>query len=106
MAEQTADQRKALYAHQQHLVQQEGEVDLPVYMEQARKQLSLDERLGNHLFLTENTIWSLVVEMRAAGRLPELFRRLRKLIDKLEAEAAADENSLEHDCASVGEAAE
>jgi hypothetical protein len=54
--------------------------------------------LGNLIFLTGEEISFLVPEMQAAGRLPELFRRLRKLIDKLEAEAAADGDQTE-DCA-------
>ena len=74
------------------------DVDLPTYFGPSRRQLTLDERLGNLIFLTESNIESLVPEMRAAGRLPELFRRVRKLIDKLEAEAAADGDQME-DCA-------
>jgi hypothetical protein len=54
--------------------------------------------LGNLISLTEETIFAFVPAMRAAGRLPELFRRVRKSIDKLEAEAAADGDQTE-DCA-------
>jgi ParB-like chromosome segregation protein Spo0J len=67
------------------------DADLPTNFEARRGQkISLDEKLGNLIFLTESTISDLVSEMRAAGRLPELFRRFRRVIDKLEAEAAAE----------------
>jgi hypothetical protein len=74
------------------------DADLPTYFGPSRRQLTLDERLGNLISLTEETIFAFVPAMRAAGRLPELFRRVRKSIDKLEAEAAADGDQTE-DCA-------
>jgi ParB/Sulfiredoxin domain len=73
----------------------DGDVDLPTYFGPNRRRLTLDERLGNLISLTEETIFAFVPAMRAAGRLPELFRRVRKLIDKLEAEAAADGDQTE-----------
>jgi hypothetical protein len=74
------------------------DADLPTYFGPSRRQLTLDERLGNLIFLVEGQINSLVSEMQAAGRLPELFRRVRKLLEKLEAEATADGDQTE-DCA-------
>jgi hypothetical protein len=75
------------------------DADLPTNFEARREQkISLDEKLGNLIFLVEHQINGLVPEMRAAGRLPDLFRRCRKVIDKLEAEAAADGDQTE-DCA-------
>jgi hypothetical protein len=90
--EQPADERKAFDARQQeqYVAQQDQEPDLPTYFGRSGRQLSLDERLGNLIFITEGGIAGFVEEMRAAGRLPELFQRLRKLIDKIEAEAIAD----------------
>jgi hypothetical protein len=79
----------------------DGDVDLPTYFGPSRRQLTLDERLGNLISLTEGRIFNFIPEMRAAGRLPELFRRVRRLIDKLEAEAAADGDQTE-DCAEAG----
>ena len=74
------------------------DADLPTYFGPSRRQLSLNERLGNLISLTEEAIFHFIPEMRAAGRLPELFHRVRKSIDKLEAEAAADGDQTE-DCA-------
>jgi ParB/RepB/Spo0J family partition protein len=75
------------------------DADLLTNFEARREQkISLDEKLRNLIFLVECQINSLVSDMRAAGRLPELFRRVRKLTDKLEAEAAADGDQTE-DCA-------
>jgi hypothetical protein len=69
------------------------DADLPTNFEATREQkISLDEKLGNLIFLVESRINAFVPDMRTTGRLPELFRRVRKLIDKLEAEAAADGN--------------
>jgi hypothetical protein len=76
----------------------DGDVDLPTYFGPSRRQLTLDERLGNLISLTEETIFAFVPAMRAAGRLPELFRRVRRVADKLEANAAADGDQTE-DCA-------
>jgi hypothetical protein len=80
-AEQAAMERKALYARNEETAP-DGDGD-PV---------------GNLIFLVEHQINGLVPEMRAAGRLPELFRRCREVIDRLEAEAAADGDRTE-DCA-------
>jgi hypothetical protein len=71
------------------VVQQDQEANLPTYFGPSRRQLTLDERLGNLIFLTESNIECLVCEMETAGRLPELFRRLRKLIDKIAAASTA-----------------
>jgi hypothetical protein len=79
----------------------DGDADLPGYFGPKKKQLSPDEKLGNLIFVVETQISSLFSDMRAEGRLPELFRRVRKLIDKLEAEAAADGDQTE-DCGEVG----
>jgi ParB family transcriptional regulator, chromosome partitioning protein len=70
----------------------DGDADLPPVTlgEKSRRKLSLDEVLANMLFVLETQINSLVSDMRAEGRLPELFRRVRKLVDKLEAAAALD----------------
>jgi ParB family chromosome partitioning protein len=76
----------------------DGDVDLPTYFGPSRRQLTLDERLGNLISLTEEAIFAFVPAMRAAGRLPELFRRVRRVADKLEANAAADGDQTE-DCA-------
>jgi len=71
------------------------DADLPTNFETMEQKISLDEKLGNLIFLVEGQIDSFVSDMRVAGRLPELFRRIRKLIDKLEAEIAADGDQTE-----------
>jgi hypothetical protein len=96
--EEAAAERKALYALNAETAS-DGDADLPTYFEARKRQkLALDEKLGNLIFLVEHQINGLVPQMRAAGRLSELFRRVRKSIDKLEAEAGADVDQTE-DCA-------
>jgi ParB-like chromosome segregation protein Spo0J len=110
-AEQTAGERKALYAHEG--VTLEIDDDLPALPEPnvgekmpRRYVAPLDQVLANMLWIFESHIELLVSRMRTEGRLPELFHRVRKLIDKLEAESAAEEIALQEDGANVGEAAE
>jgi hypothetical protein len=88
--EEAAAERRALYALNEQTAP-DGDADLPTNFERKRQKLSLDEKVGNLIFLLESQIDVLVPEVRAAGRLPELYRRCRKVIDKLEAEAAADD---------------
>jgi hypothetical protein len=59
--------------------------DLPNPNPLARGQ-SLNQRLADQLHLIENKIRHLATDMKAKGRLPELFGRYRKMLDKLEAE--------------------
>jgi len=89
--EEAAAERKALYARNEQTAP-DGDADLPVNLEPRRKRLSLDEKLGNLIFLVEHQINALVPEVRAAGRLPELYRRVRNLVDRLEAQAVVDAN--------------
>src|SRR5438128_1475781 len=92
--EEAAAERRALYARNDE-TEPDGDGNLPTYFGPKKKQLSLDEKVGSLIFLVEHQINGLVPEVRAAGRLPELFRRCRKVIDKLEAEAAADGDQTE-----------
>jgi hypothetical protein len=69
------------------------DADLPINFEARRVQrISLDEKVENLIFLIESQIDVLVPEVRAAGRLPELYRRVRNLVDRLEAQAVVDAN--------------
>ncbi len=109
--EQTAGERKkAPYARQ---ATPEIDDDLPALPEPnvgekmpRRYVAPLNQVLANTLWIFESHIEPLVSRMRTEGRLPELFYRVRKLIDKLEAEAAAEEIALQEGGANVGEAAE
>jgi ParB-like chromosome segregation protein Spo0J len=89
--EEAAAERKALYAFNEQ-TSPDDDADLPVNFERKRQKLSLDVRLGNLIFLVEHQINALVPEVRAAGRLPELYRRVRNLVDRLEAQAVVDAN--------------
>lgn len=98
--DQTAEGRKAHYAHEEKRIPEiaahNADDDLPVLPkpnngERKYRKSSLDRLLSTHLFAAENIISDLIPEMKAKGRLPELFRRYRKLFDKLEAETAEEE---------------
>jgi ParB-like chromosome segregation protein Spo0J len=108
--EAAAEERKALYACQDNAPDTDNDdlPDLPPHTigDPSRRKRSIDEVLANTIKVIEGSIEVSVPCWREVDRIPEFFCRIRKLIDKLEAEAACDEAASQDDGVNVGEAAE
>jgi hypothetical protein len=105
-AGQTAEERKALYADEQtdedpvfiagQLVAFYAGFDgfpalpMPTMDDKSRRRSTTEEVLANTIFSIVGSLERAIFQWRDAGRLPELFCRVRKIIDKLEADADAE----------------
>ncbi len=97
-AAMTAAERQAAYrARLKARLRRDDLSDLPelptsnIGGKRTKRKPSLDQILANAMDQIEGTIWLRVDPMKAAGRLPELFRRLRVLINRLEEESSDDD---------------
>ena len=87
-----AEARKAFYARQDNAPDTDDDLPaLPPHTvgDPSRRKRSTDEVLANTIRVIEESIGVSIPCWLEAGRIPEFFRRVRKLIDELEAESTA-----------------